>query len=377
MSETCESRSRHAAVRSLGARSRCGGVAAASAVAGQRAAPAAPSRRPMPRHAGRPSRSAGHLRPRHADAARAAGGHGTAVLTDEEAAKLEQAGRRAQRTRGAADRRRSRRAAERRRRIDRRRRQRRRLQQLLARSRHALRRSSTAQKRTSIVVDPPDGRVPPLTAEARQRSRRAAARADVGRSSESDDPGLEARPAPTTIPSAVRSASAACSGSARRPGRRRCRTTSTTTSTRSCRRRTRHDPHRDGPRRAHHPDERAAPAADDPQVDGRFDRPLGRRHAGRRHHELHRQDAVPRLHRQPARRRALHARRRARRCSTGSRSRIRTTWTQPWTGEYTWPATDELLYEYACHEGNYALGNILRGARQREAKREAAREQVN
>ena len=43
------------------------------------------------------------------------------------------------------------------------------------------------------------------------------------------------------------------------------------------------------------------------------------------------------------------------------------TWTQPWTGEYTWPATDDLLYEYACHEANYALGNILRGARQREA----------
>jgi len=26
-----------------------------------------------------------------------------------------------------------------------------------------------------------------------------------------------------------------------------------------------------------------------------------------------------------------------------------------------------MLYEYACHEGNYALGNILRGARAKEA----------
>jgi hypothetical protein len=43
------------------------------------------------------------------------------------------------------------------------------------------------------------------------------------------------------------------------------------------------------------------------------------------------------------------------------------TWTAPWTGEYTWPATDELIYEYACHEGNYAMGNILRGARLKEA----------
>lgn len=42
------------------------------------------------------------------------------------------------------------------------------------------------------------------------------------------------------------------------------------------------------------------------------------------------------------------------------------TWATPWTGEYTWPATDEQLFEYACHESNYALGNILRGARQRE-----------
>jgi hypothetical protein len=40
-----------------------------------------------------------------------------------------------------------------------------------------------------------------------------------------------------------------------------------------------------------------------------------------------------------------------------------TTWTKPWSGEYPWPASSERLYEYACHEGNYALGNIMRGAR--------------
>ena len=42
------------------------------------------------------------------------------------------------------------------------------------------------------------------------------------------------------------------------------------------------------------------------------------------------------------------------------------TWTRPWTAEYAWPTTSDLLYEYACHEGNYALGNILRGARLKE-----------
>ena len=42
------------------------------------------------------------------------------------------------------------------------------------------------------------------------------------------------------------------------------------------------------------------------------------------------------------------------------------TWVRPWSGEEAWPATDALMYEYACHEGNYALGDILRGARLRE-----------
>ncbi|MEE2777839.1 MAG: hypothetical protein VYE73_13880 [Acidobacteriota bacterium] len=36
---------------------------------------------------------------------------------------------------------------------------------------------------------------------------------------------------------------------------------------------------------------------------------------------------------------------------------------EPYSGEYPWPRTDNRLYEYACHEGNYAMGNIMRGAR--------------
>jgi hypothetical protein len=42
------------------------------------------------------------------------------------------------------------------------------------------------------------------------------------------------------------------------------------------------------------------------------------------------------------------------------------TWVKPWTAEYAWPITNESIYEYACHEGNYAMGNILRGARLKE-----------
>ena len=44
------------------------------------------------------------------------------------------------------------------------------------------------------------------------------------------------------------------------------------------------------------------------------------------------------------------------------------TWDRPWTGEYTWPSTTKPIYEYACHEGNYALGDILRGARRQDGE---------
>ena len=41
------------------------------------------------------------------------------------------------------------------------------------------------------------------------------------------------------------------------------------------------------------------------------------------------------------------------------------TWEQPWGGEYAFTPAGR-IYEYACHEGNYALPGILGGARQEE-----------
>ena len=38
-------------------------------------------------------------------------------------------------------------------------------------------------------------------------------------------------------------------------------------------------------------------------------------------------------------------------------------WSGPWSGEFPLPRTDQRVFEYACHEGNYSMGNILRGAR--------------
>jgi hypothetical protein len=37
------------------------------------------------------------------------------------------------------------------------------------------------------------------------------------------------------------------------------------------------------------------------------------------------------------------------------------TWTAPWSGEMEIRRTEGPIYEYACHEGNYGLANILRG----------------
>jgi hypothetical protein len=45
-----------------------------------------------------------------------------------------------------------------------------------------------------------------------------------------------------------------------------------------------------------------------------------------------------------------------------------TTFTKPWSGEVPFVRMNELIYEYACHEGNYALSNVLSGERARERR---------
>src|SRR5262249_37055325 len=40
-----------------------------------------------------------------------------------------------------------------------------------------------------------------------------------------------------------------------------------------------------------------------------------------------------------------------------------TTWTRPWTAVVPMARSEDPIYEYACHEGNYAFGSILAGAR--------------
>jgi len=45
-----------------------------------------------------------------------------------------------------------------------------------------------------------------------------------------------------------------------------------------------------------------------------------------------------------------------------------TAYARPWKGELTMARTADRIYEFACHEANYSLDNMLRGARATERK---------
>ena len=50
-----------------------------------------------------------------------------------------------------------------------------------------------------------------------------------------------------------------------------------------------------------------------------------------------------------------------------------TTWTEPWTALIPWKLTDDAIFEYACHEGNIGMEGILSGARADDAEAAGAR----
>jgi hypothetical protein len=43
-----------------------------------------------------------------------------------------------------------------------------------------------------------------------------------------------------------------------------------------------------------------------------------------------------------------------------------TAFTRPWSAAVPMTKSDDRIFEYACHEGNHALVNILSGARYQE-----------
>ena len=48
------------------------------------------------------------------------------------------------------------------------------------------------------------------------------------------------------------------------------------------------------------------------------------------------------------------------------------TWTRPWSAEVPWKKGVGPIFEHACHEGNYSLTNLLRGAREDEKRQKGA-----
>src|SRR5437899_10168654 len=44
------------------------------------------------------------------------------------------------------------------------------------------------------------------------------------------------------------------------------------------------------------------------------------------------------------------------------------TWVRPWSVESVLPRIEPPLYEFACHEQNYGLMNVVKGAQVREAE---------
>ena len=53
-----------------------------------------------------------------------------------------------------------------------------------------------------------------------------------------------------------------------------------------------------------------------------------------------------------------------------------TAWTRPWSAAFPMTKTQDLIYEYACHEGNYSMSHILEGARADEKAAEEAKKRA-
>ena len=148
--------------------------------------------------------------------------------------------------------------------------------------------------RTSLIVDPPDGKMPPMTAEGRERAaaRRAAARTH-GPADSYENRSLMERCITRGLPEVTLPG----------PYNNNLQIVQTPSHVLAV--------HGDDSRRARHPDGwPSAPRTELPCVDGRLARPLGRRHAGHRHDEFHRPDELPRSRPESASRRAPHAARR-------------------------------------------------------------------
>jgi hypothetical protein len=54
-----------------------------------------------------------------------------------------------------------------------------------------------------------------------------------------------------------------------------------------------------------------------------------------------------------------------------------TTYTKPWTAQIPMKKSQGPIFEYACHEGNYAMAGMLAGARAQEKAAEEAAKKIS
>ncbi len=220
--------------------------------------------------------------------------------------------------------------------------------------------------RSSIVIDPPNGRIPPLTAAGQQRLAQLAARAKQFGSS--------------ITPRCGRSPIAASCRSGPTPGPDAAELLLQQQLQHRADEGPRAHHERDGARRAHDPpgSHRAPPVAH-PPVDGRFDRRWDGDTLVVETTNIHplqlEQTSILWAYRGASEKLKVTERF----TRTGPDTILYrftmedpSTFTAPWTGELPFTRIDEEIYEYACHEGNYALSNILSGERARE-REEAAK----
>ncbi len=208
--------------------------------------------------------------------------------------------------------------------------------------------------RTSLIVDPADGKMPPVNAQGQKRAQeRAAARKAAGGQYDA----VREHADRLALHHHGRSRPAADERRLQRqlPDRAVAGL--------------RDDSHRDDSRRAHHPARQSSAAAvAGAPVGGPLARTLGRRHAGRRDDELQRQEPVQRREREPEGHRTVHAHRRRHRSRYKFTVEDPTTWDRSWTADAPLVKTEGPIFEFACHETNYGIANILAGARADEKK---------
>ena len=175
-------------------------------------------------------------------------------------------------------------------------------------------RTTILTKRTSLITDPPDGKLPPLTPEAAERP---VAKADEFRSADSCGDSLRVCPTSSCHPAGQPSASpATCSAVARG-----------------------------------------------------FAWSLGGSDAGRRDDEFSREAPFSRTHRRASTcGRTLHTRR-GRQHRLSIHGRRSDNMDEAVDRSRSIAKTDGEIFEFACHEGNYGLRNILSVARARESLR--------